>query len=74
MSTQKMKAEEVEALAESLGIKLLLGNAAATASMLSEVRQNVYMKASSLAQDAPSGQRALFLSTSKTMTSERGAQ
>ena len=53
MSTSKIKAEEVEATAKSLGIELAAEHSATIASMLSEIRQSVYTKASALAQDAP---------------------
>ena len=53
MSTSKIRAEDVETAAESLDIKLVSGHSAKIASMLSEIRQNVYAKASALAQDAP---------------------
>ena len=53
MSIPKIKAEDVEAAARSLDIKLASGHSATIASMLSEIRQNVYAKASALAQDAP---------------------
>jgi hypothetical protein len=48
-----MKAEDVEALAKSLGISLKSGNSESIATMLSEIRQNVYRKGSALGQDAP---------------------
>jgi hypothetical protein len=53
VSTPKMRAEDVEAAAKLLDIKLKPGNSATIASMLSEIRRNVYVKASSLAEDAP---------------------
>ena len=53
MHPPKMKAEDVEALAKSLGISLKSGNSKTIASMLSEIREHVYLKASALAQDAP---------------------
>jgi hypothetical protein len=53
MSTSKIEADVVEAMASSLGIKLLTGHSATIASMLSEIRQSVYAKASKLPQDAP---------------------
>jgi hypothetical protein len=53
MSTSKRKAEDVKALAKSVGISLKSGNGETIASMLSEIRQSVYTKASTLAQDAP---------------------
>lgn len=49
----KMKAEDVEAVAKWLEIKLKPGNSATIALMLSEIRRSVYLKGSSLAQDAP---------------------
>jgi hypothetical protein len=48
-----MKAEDIESAAKSLGIELKPGNSATIASMVSEIRHNIYAKASSLAQDAP---------------------
>jgi len=53
MSAPNMKAEDVEALAKSLGISLKSGNSESIATMLSEIRQNVYRKGSALGQDAP---------------------
>jgi hypothetical protein len=53
MTTPKIKAEDVEAAAKSLDIKLASGHSARIAEMLSEIRQSVYVKASALAQDAP---------------------
>jgi hypothetical protein len=53
MSIPKIKAEDVEAAARSLDIKLASGHSATIASMLSEIRQNVYERASALPQDAP---------------------
>ena len=53
MSAQILKSEDVEALAKSLGVNLKAGNSAVIASMLWEIRQNVYRKASVLVQDAP---------------------
>jgi hypothetical protein len=48
MGDPKMKAEDVEALAEWLEIKMKPGNSATIASVLSEIRRSVYAKASSL--------------------------
>ena len=45
-----MKAEDVEAVAKCLQIKLNPGNSATIASMLSEIGQNVYVKVSALGQ------------------------
>ena len=53
MSTQKVKAEDIEAMAKSLDIALAPGHSATIAAMLSEIRQSVYAKASAFAQDAP---------------------
>jgi hypothetical protein len=53
MITPQMKAEDVEKLAKSLDLNLKSGNSETIASMLSEIRQNVYRKASALKQDAP---------------------
>ena len=53
MGSPKTKAEDVEAAAKWLEIKLKPGNSATIASMLSEIRRSVYVKASALAQDAP---------------------
>jgi hypothetical protein len=53
MGSPKMKAEDVEAAAKWLDIKLKPGNSVTIASMLLEIRRSVYVKASSLAQDAP---------------------
>lgn len=53
MSTQKIRAEDIEAIASSLEIELAPGHSETIASMLSEIRQSVYAKASALAQDAP---------------------
>jgi hypothetical protein len=53
MNAPIMKAEDVEALAELLGISLKPGNSGTIASMLSEIRQNVYRKGAALTQDAP---------------------
>jgi hypothetical protein len=53
MSDAKLKEADVEAAAEALGIKLKQGNGATIASMIAEIRQSVYRKASALAQDAP---------------------
>ena len=48
MITPQMKAEDVEKLAKSLDLNLKSGNSETIASMLSEIRQNVYRKASAL--------------------------
>ncbi len=53
MDSPKMKAEDVEAVAKWLEIKLKPGNTATIASMLSEIRQNVYVKVSGLGQGLP---------------------
>jgi hypothetical protein len=53
MKAPIMKAEDVEALAESLGISLKPENNGTIASMLSEIRQSVYRKGAALRQDAP---------------------
>jgi hypothetical protein len=53
MGDPKMKVEDVEALAKSLGIDLKPGNSETIAAMLSETRQSVYRKGAALAQDAP---------------------
>ena len=53
MSGSKIKAEDVEALAKWLEIKLAPGNSATIAAMLSGIRQSVYVKVSSLAEDLP---------------------
>jgi hypothetical protein len=53
MSATKINAEDIEAAGKSLGIELLPGHSAQIATMLSEIRQNVYIKASALPQDAP---------------------
>ena len=53
MSSSKMKAEDVEALAKWLEIKLAPGNSATIAPILSEIRQRVYVKVTSLAEDLP---------------------
>jgi hypothetical protein len=53
VSTSKVKAEDVEATAKSLDIKLAPGHSGTIASMLSEIRQSVYAKSSALPQDAP---------------------
>jgi hypothetical protein len=53
MSNPKIKPHDVEAAAKSLEIKLAAGHSATIASMLSEIWQNVYVKASKLPQDAP---------------------
>jgi hypothetical protein len=53
MDARELKAEDVEAAAESLGIKLKAGNSAIIAPMISEIRRNVFAKASLLEQDAP---------------------
>jgi hypothetical protein len=53
MIAPRMKAEDVETLAKSLDLNLKSGDSETIASMLSEIRQNVYRKASALKQDAP---------------------
>jgi hypothetical protein len=53
MSTPKMRAGDVQTLAKSVGLELKAENGETIASMLSEIRQNVYAKASALPQDAP---------------------
>jgi hypothetical protein len=53
MAGPQMKAEDVENLAKSFDLSLKPGNSESIASMLSEMRQSVYRKASSLKQDAP---------------------
>ena len=53
MGSPKMKAEDVEAVAKWLEIKLKPGNSAKIASMLWEIRRSVYVKASLLAQGLP---------------------
>jgi hypothetical protein len=53
MIAPRMKAEDVETLAKSLDLNLKSGNSETIASMLSEIRQKVYRKASALKQDAP---------------------
>ena len=53
MIAPRMKAEDVEKLAKSLDLNLKSGNSETIASMLSEIRQKVYRKASALKQDAP---------------------
>ena len=53
MSGSKIRAEDVEALAKWLEIKLAPGDTATIASMLSGIRQSVYVKMSSLAEDLP---------------------
>jgi hypothetical protein len=53
MGVPKMRAEDVEALAESLGVVLKPGNSETIAPMLSEIRQSVYRKGVALKQDAP---------------------
>jgi len=53
MSTPKIETQDIEAVAKSLGIALKSGDSETIASMLSEIRQNVFVKASALAQDDP---------------------
>lgn len=53
MSTRKIKTEDIESAAESLGIKLAPGHSETIASMVSEIRQSVHARASQLPQDAP---------------------
>ena len=53
MNAPKMKAEDLEAQARSIGVNLKPGNGEIIASMLSEMRQSVYRKGAALAQDAP---------------------
>jgi hypothetical protein len=53
VNAPKMKAGEIEALAETLGIGLKPGNSEIIATMLSEIRQNVYRTGSALRQDTP---------------------
>ena len=53
MGSSKMKAEDVEALAKWLEIKLAPGDSAIIAPMLTQIRQSVYVKVSSLAGDLP---------------------
>jgi hypothetical protein len=53
MNAPKMKAEDVEAQAKSIGVSLEPGNREIIASMLSEIRQSVYHKGAALRQDAP---------------------
>lgn len=53
MSNAKMKESNIEAAAEAVGIKLKPGNGAAIASMVSDIRNNVYEKTSPFVQDAP---------------------
>lgn len=53
MSVKQMQAEDVERLAALVGLRLKSGNSEAIASLLVEVRQNVFQKTSSIKQDAP---------------------
>lgn len=53
MSKLKMTESDVEGVAEAVGVKLKPGNSVAIASLVSDIRNNVYERASSLAQDAP---------------------
>ena len=53
MGITKLKESDVESVAEALGLKLKPGSSATIASMVSDIRSNVYEKASSLQQDAP---------------------
>jgi hypothetical protein len=53
MVAPQMKAEDVERLAKSFELSLTPGNSETIASMLSEIRESVYRKASALKQDAP---------------------
>jgi hypothetical protein len=53
MIAPRMNAEDVEALAKSLDLNMKSANSETIASMLSEIRQKVYRKASALKQDAP---------------------
>lgn len=53
MSSPKIGAEDVEAMAKSLDIELAPGHSATIAAMLSEIGRSVRAKASALPQDAP---------------------
>lgn len=53
MGITKLKESDVESVAGALGLKLKPGVSATIASMVSNIRNNVYEKASSLRQDAP---------------------
>jgi hypothetical protein len=53
MSVEQMQAEDVERLAKLLDLRLKPGNSQTIASLLTEVRHNVFRKASALKQDAP---------------------
>lgn len=53
MSTIKVRLNEVEQLAELLGLKLKPGNSELIGPMLADIRTSVYRKASALTQDSP---------------------
>jgi hypothetical protein len=53
MSATQMQTDDIEKFAKVLELKLKPGNSQSIASMLTEIRQSVYRKASSLRQDAP---------------------
>ena len=53
MSTIKVRLNEVEQLAELLGLKLKPGDSELIGPMLDDIRANVYRKASVLTQDSP---------------------
>ena len=53
MSTIEVRLNEVEQLAELLGLKLKPGNSELIGPMLADIRASVYRKASALTQDSP---------------------
>ncbi len=53
MTNTKVGSNDVEQLAKLLDLKLKQGNSELIASMLTDIRANVYRKASALKQDAP---------------------
>jgi hypothetical protein len=53
MSATQMQTDDIEKFAKVLELKLKPGNSQSIASMLTEIRESVYRKASSLRQDAP---------------------
>ena len=53
MANTKIGPDDVERVAKLLDLKLKQGNSELIASMLTDIRANVYRKASALKQDAP---------------------
>ena len=53
MAGSQIEAQDIEKLGNALGLTLKPGNSETIASMLTEIRRSVYLKASALKQDAP---------------------